>query len=298
MAPLCTHPVITSNIRLHNVAGHDLIRLRMDKTYLSIGEFAQLCDTTRDTLYHYEKRGILLPSVNERNGYRFYTCRDYYTYMFIAHLTRIGFSLSDIQAYLREHSVENYLNALRMSEKRYHQEIERLQLRNERTQRGHEALLNMINKPLNIPQIAYLEEEYFLRFPFDGNFASKSCIECQSQHIRYANEHNIDIQRHFLGFYMSNALFNCEQKFDSVITKMVRRVECDHLFVKPPGVYLIMAFRGPYHEDQNASYGIVREYLDNHRFTPLTGVFVVEAVGPFFSDNRDEYIAELSIRIE
>jgi DNA-binding transcriptional MerR regulator len=274
--------------------------MNMDKanTYFSIGEFAQLCNTTRDTLYHYERRGLLLPSINEQNGYRFYTCRDYYTYMFIAHLTRIGFSLSDIRTYLSEHNLENYLTAVRMSEKRYYEELERLQLRNERTQTGYEALLKIINKPLNLPQIAYLEEEYFLRFPFDGNCDGKSCIECQSEHIRYAGEHNIDIQRHFLGFYMNDAFSGSEQKFDSVITKTVTRVEDDHLFVKPAGVYLMMAFRGPYHEDQNASYAIVREYLATHRFTPLTGVFVVEAVGPFFSDNRDEYIAELSIRIE
>ena len=266
--------------------------------YFSIGEFAQLCDTTRDTLYHYEKRGLLLPSINGQNGYRFYTCHDYYTYMFIAHLTRIGFSLSDIRAYVCEHNVENYLTALRMSEKRYYQEQERLQLRNERTQRGHEALIKIINKPLNLPQISYLEEEYFLRFPFDGDCDSKSCIECQSEHVRYANAHSIDIQRHFLGFYMNDAFSGSEQKFDSVITKMASRVECDHLFVKPAGVYLIMAFRGPYDEGQSASYAIVREYLDNHRFTPLTGMFVVEAVGPFFSDNRNEYVAELSMRIE
>lgn len=272
----------------------------MDRTntHFSIGSFALLCDTTRDTLYHYEKRGLLLPSINEENGYRFYTCRDYYRYMFIAHLTRIGFSLSDIQLYVREHNVDNYLTALRMSEKRYCEEKERLQLRNERTQRGHDALVKIINKPLNLPQIAYLDEEYFLRFPFDGNCDGKNCIECQSEHIRYASAHDIDIQRHFLGFYMNDAFSGSEQKFDSVITKMVSRVEDEHLFVKPAGVYLMMAFRGPYHEDQHASYAIVREYLDNHRFTPLTGVFVVEAVGPFFSDNRDEYIAELSIRIE
>jgi DNA-binding transcriptional MerR regulator len=272
----------------------------MDRTntFFSIGEFTQLCDTTRDTLYHYEKRGILLPSVNESNGYRFYTCRDYYTYMFIAHLTRIGFSLNDIRAYLREHNVENYLNAIRMSAQRYYQEKDRLQLRNERTQRGYESLVTMINKPLNIPRISYLEEEHFLRFPFDGNFDGKSCIECQSEHVRYANANNIDIQRHFLGFYTHNAFAGSEPKFDSVITKMVSRVECDHLFVKPAGVYLTMAFRGPYDEDQNASYAIVREYLENHRFTPLTGMFVVEAVGPFFSDNRNEYVAELSMRIE
>jgi DNA-binding transcriptional MerR regulator/effector-binding domain-containing protein len=272
----------------------------MDNTnsYFSIGAFAQLCDTTRDTLYHYEKCGILLPSINERNGYRFYTCRDYYTYMFIAHLTRIGFSLSDIRLYLSEHNIENYLTAIRMSETRYYQEIERLQLRNKRTQRGYEALLKIINEPLNVPQIAYVDEEYFVRLPFDGNFEGKSCVECQSAHVKYASAHGIDIQRHFLGFYMNTAFSGSEQKFDSVITKMVSRVECDHLFVKPAGVYLVMAYRGPYHEDQNASYAIVREYLDTHRFTPLTGVFVVEAVGPFFSDNRNEYIAELSIRIE
>lgn len=64
------------------------------------------------------------------------------------------------------------------------------------------------------------------------------------------------------------------------------------------GMYLTMAYRGPYDEGQAASNEIVRQYLDKHSFTPLTGIFVVEAVGPFFSDRKTEYISELSVLIE
>ena len=274
--------------------------MNIDKSdsFFSIGEFAQLCNTTRDTLYHYEKRGLLLPSVNEQNGYRYYTAPSFYTFMFIAHLTRIGFSLGEVKIYLEEHNIENYISSLKTSERRYYEEKERNQLRNERTQRGLRALLRMMNKPLNLPQITYMEEEYFLRFPFDGDFSGKSCVECQSKHIKYAAAHGIDIQRHFLGFYMKNAFTNDEQRFDSVITQMVNRADCDHLFVKPAGTYLTMAYRGPYDEGQAASYEIVRQYLDKHSFTPLAGMFVVEAVGPFFSDRKNEYISELSVLLE
>lgn len=88
---------------------------------------------------------------------------------------------------------------------------------------------------------------------------------------------------------------NDEQRFDSVITQMVNRVDCDHLFVKPAGMYLTMVYRGPYDEGQAASYEIVRQYLNKHSFTPLAGMFVVEAVGPFFSDRKKErmYTAKL-----
>ena len=37
------------------------------------GDFASLCNTTRDTLYHYDEIGLLKPERVEPNGYRLYS---------------------------------------------------------------------------------------------------------------------------------------------------------------------------------------------------------------------------------
>lgn len=267
-------------------------------SYFSIGEFVKLCRTTRATLYHYERQGLLSPIINEQNGYRFYKLYDYYIFMYVAHLIRIGFSLREIRQYIADKRLDTYLDTLRVSKSRLAEQQEQLRLRNERTQRGFRALTRAIGHPLNLPQITYREEEYFLRIPFDGNPNGKDCIRCQAEHWQYASKHGIDIQGHFLGFYSDHMPSQNPPEFKYVLTKMTEKCECEHLFSRPRGVYISMYYRGPFTEAGNAAYGIMEDYMKNHRFAALTGMFVEDIVGPFFSADPSEYIAEMSVMIE
>lgn len=46
----------------------------MKKEYfLTSGEFAELCGTTKETLFHYDEIGILKPAWLGENRYRYYT---------------------------------------------------------------------------------------------------------------------------------------------------------------------------------------------------------------------------------
>lgn len=267
-------------------------------SYFSIGEFTKLCRTTRATLYHYERLGLLSPIVNEQNGYRFYKRCDYYTFMYVAHLIRIGFSLREIRQIVADKRIDAYLDALKISESRLNEQQEQLRLRNERTKRGYSALNQALGHPLNLPQITYREEEYFLRMPFDGDPNGKDCIKCQAEHRQYAAKNGIDIQGHFLGFYSDSSPSKNPPKFSYVLTKMLEKCECEYLFVRPCGVYISLYYRGPFTETGDEAYGIMDNYMRDHRFAALTGMFVQDIVGPFYSANPSEYIAEMSVMIE
>lgn len=264
----------------------------------SIGEFMHLCDTTRETLYHYEKQHLLMPTVDPGNGYRRYTPDDYYTFMFIAHLSRLGFSLHEVGEFLTEQTLENYFKAAELSRVRSEEQQTALLLRKERTQRGLDYLRRLLGHPLDQPQIRYFEEEYFLRIPFDNSHPIISDVECFSEHDRFTKEMNLDIQRHYRGFYSEDPFRRDLPEFQYSIAKLNEPFECDRFFVRPAGMYITMCYKGPFYGDCAPSYRIVKDYLRNHRFSPLTGMFVEIAVGPFYSKDPDEYIAELSIRIE
>ena len=74
-----------------------------DKTdfLFSCGAFAELCNTTKATLRHYEKRGLLLPAVIRDNQYRYYSFEQLYEYDFIRTEILCGKTLAEIRAYLR-----------------------------------------------------------------------------------------------------------------------------------------------------------------------------------------------------
>ena len=265
---------------------------------LSIGDFVKICGTTRATLYHYEKIGLLTPSINAMNGYRYYKLSDYYLYMYIAHLTRIGYTLEEIREYVSHKNLDTYIRAQKDSYARLSDQQEQLRLRNERTQRGLRALNRSLGRPMNLPQITYRKEEYYLRMPFDGDLNSRDCIACQAKLRDYASRWGIDIQRHFLGFYSDLSVTHPLPFFGYVLMKLNEKCESKYLFTRPSGMYISMYYRGPFVSAGDTGYGIVADYMKTHRFKALTGIFVEDIVGPFISFDPSEYIAELSVRIE
>lgn len=69
-------------------------------TLLKSGEFAQLCCTTKETLRHYAKIGLLTPSMQAQNGYNYYSFTQFADFSLISALQSTGLSLNEIRKYL------------------------------------------------------------------------------------------------------------------------------------------------------------------------------------------------------
>ena len=70
---------------------------------LTIGQFSKTCMVTVKALRHYDKLGLIHPSlVNEENGYRYYSEEQIPRMLLITKLKHYGFSLSDIKDMLSD----------------------------------------------------------------------------------------------------------------------------------------------------------------------------------------------------
>lgn len=69
----------------------------MKKDLYTVSEFAQLCGTTKDTLIHYDEKGLLKPAMIGQNRYRYYLGKQYHYYRLIKSLQEAGFSLDEIK---------------------------------------------------------------------------------------------------------------------------------------------------------------------------------------------------------
>ena len=67
---------------------------------ITAGEFAKMCQTTRDTLRYYERQGVLVPKKNPVNGYRYYSYAQISSYYFIRTFRGLDCSVGDIKEYL------------------------------------------------------------------------------------------------------------------------------------------------------------------------------------------------------
>lgn len=83
------------------------------KVFLNSGEFARLCHTTKDTLLHYDRKGLFHPSFVSENGYRRYSIEQYFEFDLIALLRSTGSSLDDVKLFQEQKDVRERLTMLR-----------------------------------------------------------------------------------------------------------------------------------------------------------------------------------------
>lgn len=96
------------------------------KIYLTTGEFAKLCHTTKHTLFHYCDIDLFRPAYTDENGYRRYHVLQYDTFMAISELRTIGMSLAEIKSYLSERSPEGLAELYSRQEQLIDEQIARL----------------------------------------------------------------------------------------------------------------------------------------------------------------------------
>lgn len=76
------------------------------KKLLTTGEFAKLCKTTKETLFHYDREDILKPKQLSKNGYRYYEVKQFLDFDVISMLKDTGSSLREIKTYLHDADIK------------------------------------------------------------------------------------------------------------------------------------------------------------------------------------------------
>ncbi len=79
-----------------------------NKFFFKTAEFARLCNTSKDTLIHYDEIGLFKPQYVGENKYRYYSFKQIDEYHTIAALRDVGFSLQHIKEKLHDSSMEMY----------------------------------------------------------------------------------------------------------------------------------------------------------------------------------------------
>lgn len=81
--------------------------------FLTTGEFAKLCNTTRDTLRHYHDIGLISPQKNEENGYYYYSLAQITSFYFISLSRQLDTPLANIKECLTASDETAYYNFCR-----------------------------------------------------------------------------------------------------------------------------------------------------------------------------------------
>lgn len=263
------------------------------KDSYKIHEIAQLCGIGVDSLRYYERLGILTPS-RDTNGYRLYALKDMYKLNVIRDLRQLGFSMSQIKAYLDHQSVDNTLSMLR-------QEETLLQERLAETQRRIRRLRQRVSD-LHAARSIEAGHCQILSLP------ERRCIQV-SQRITRDEEMDFMIKKlhrdhedriQDLGNQVFGAVFSMEDiahgatNVYSSVFFVLEDQDAPWDYVLPAGPYASCYYRGSYVQNAQQLRRLL-QYLKVQGRTPAGDPFELYAIDNMDTMQEEEFLTEIQI---
>ncbi|MEW9697552.1 MerR family transcriptional regulator [Paenibacillus sp. SI8] len=266
------------------------------KSHLSTGQFAKVMGISKDTLFHYDRIGILSPVFKAENGYRYYSINQIDVFKVISILKDLDVPLKEIREYLDKRSPEELIALLDKEEAMLDAKIKHLQkMKNiiaEKKQITKAA--TMINS--NEFVIQEINEEFLVITEADPYTNDKSIYDSMIKHEKYLNLYNID-SFHTVGWMrdIKSVLANEKFNYDFLYTRV--HAQSNHSnFKREKGLYL-----SAYHTE---GYSSVSDTYD--RIIKYVSDKIIEIQGYFYEDvllddlsvqGYEEYLIKISVRI-
>lgn len=261
-------------------------------------EFALLCGTTKYTLFHYDKIGLLSPAVREENGYRYYTAEQFDIFNIINIMKKLGIPLEKIKEYLSIRNKQGFIKILQEKQKKLVEEIENLQNMNLLLTENISLLKEDLTVKTEKILIEKCNEEYLIVTPTAKVSVpdEKIILDTLSQHFRYCKENRLNVGIHVGEVVLKEDIFNEKFNVSYCYSKIKTKVNNTRLFIKPKGLYAILYYQGNY---ENLSKVYKDFYYKIKKMDyKIVGNFYAEDVVDYFSESDPEkFILKISLQI-
>lgn len=265
--------------------------------YITTGEFARLCGTTKHTLIHYDQMGVLSPALVGENGYRYYAPVQLEVYHVIETLRELDMSLADIRAYLDRRSPGEFAALLEREERLLTAKIARLKQMRELVRGKARLTRQAMAAPRWELEVRQEPEMWLVCTPALPMTSDWNIAAPLAQHVRYCQEHGV------LSPYSVGSMARREAAatgdpagYTHYYTRVDRRPRGVEVYVRPAGRYLICC-HGTGYDGLPASYRRMLDWAEERG---------VALDGPFFEDvlldelsvrGYDNYALQLSVRV-
>lgn len=270
----------------------------MTEKYFTTGEFASLCSTTKETLFHYDKIGILKPAHIDKNRYRYYSPKQFADFDLIATLKDAGCSLKQIKEYMETYTPDKYLDVLEYHIKKLQKEQKKLKRKERILEKIKLSMKYAMDHPCGIPKLEACEEEYLIVIKLDQSSASseKEEIYKLSDHFDYCYSNNIG-DSFTLGSIVLKETLLSDKSHDSYYYSKISEPICsERLFIKPKGTYLTMLHKGSI-ESVDSSYQIMLDYIEQHNLILIGNAYIDDLLGCFATASSKQFISQISMEV-
>lgn len=266
--------------------------MNQNEMYLTTGEFAKLCHTTKHTLFHYCEIGLFVPAYTDENGYRYYHALQYDLFMTISQMRTTGMSLMEIKSYLEQRSPQRMVELYQQQEQQITRQIAQLNQIRER----------MTSQRTQIQQFLSCSEPFFVEQTKEAHLL---CTDPMLQTEDYTMTAAIGalihsahekIASNTLGMLCSRASACAAEEGSFYFYVETFDANADHIHRKPAGKYLSMYHRGAY-ETLTESYQVLMCHAEKYKILLDDWIYVETILGDWAVCKQQDYVLKVSIKV-
>lgn len=271
-----------------------------NNNYFTVGEFASLCSTTKETLRHYNNIGILRPEKIGENGYQYYSSMQFFDFYLVSSLKRVGSPLSDIKHYLERPDAEGFLQILYKQQQYLLRErimLERMEHLIRQSIYNIELAMSVKNR-FEEPELITCEEEYFVIVDAP-DIQGKSEIDffgCLQDHVHYCAQNDIGAEFQIGVIVLKEALLAGSSQPRYFCSRINKPCDSERLFIKPKGKYVSMLYKGDI--ETSPAYQKIMEYISQNRLNVCGNAYEYELAGYLSTGDGKNYICRISVQVE
>ncbi|MCR5701799.1 MAG: MerR family transcriptional regulator [Lachnospiraceae bacterium] len=268
------------------------------KDNFKIGELSKIFNICVDSIRYYEKVGILNPTRNEENNYRYYSIEDFRRLALIREMLGLGFSTDKIKEFVTDRSIEKTKTSLVTELNAIDEQIKALEYSRKNLQHRLDSIYTMEERYSNeeIKEIEYgkrggimvkdghipdnMVDYYLIQYMNNNNhYIGTVCsCDCYTLDLPASNPES--------PYYRTKNVFFYSEKFT--------KKECN--FFLPEGLYLSILYKGPLAKTKQL-LPTMFDYAKEHNYEVVGDPIEFCYIDEYETNDENEYIIEIELPV-
>lgn len=271
------------------------------KDYYTAGELAKLFGIPKQTMFYYDKMGLLVPEFVAENGYRYYAMPQYLTLEIILFLRKLNIPIPRIKEFLEHRSRDKLLGILKEREALCKQMLSETQQLLHAISCYRKTLEYSPHMELNRVLLqCYPDSRMYLTPIPKVHHGGFDAIAIRARHVHEAFAHSF-CKDHPTGWVISEQdFFSKNFKHSSAI--VTQSGEEDSLmacnYVRTSGLYLSILTKGAYFLHAEEAYEKLTAFMKANHLVPDGDVFLFPIISYWATTDPDEYVNSLSVKVK
>ena len=268
------------------------------RSMYTTGEFAKICHTTKETLFHYDELGILKPALIKENGYRYYTAPQYFEFDLIKVLQAASMSLKEIQSFKEHRNEEDFIHLLQEKKVQLEKEKEKITMMQSRINNAIEMThYGVETKPLT-PFIEEVPIEHLISYRLDKYPDNDHDIMLfVSQFLEYCRDRDLGEDLPMGSIIKRERILNHVFEEEFYFTKVNKKSKDIRYLKKIKGTYATILHVG-YYNTINQSIDVLLDYIDKQGYQVIGDCYIYEILSYFTKESTDNYLIEISMQVD